>query len=372
MQKIIENISYENLNNELVGRVDIPDLTSRSSIIVNESQEALFYKDGQALDLFDSGRHEINTESLPLFKKIFKNLFGTKSAIPCIVYYISKVNVMDLMWGTPSPITLEDPKYHLIVNVGANGTMGVRIVDSRKFVVKIVGQMPSWSADEIKRAIKGVMLVNIKNCISNAIIREGVSILEIQTHLLSLSETIKKAINDIIVPELGVELINFYINTISATESDLAILKETRERYMSAMTDIDIEAIKTVRMGQAQAQSRAAQGFTYADERRFDVLEGAAKNEGVSGTFMGAGMGLGMGAGLGASIGGAAAKTSEALTASANMVCPKCNASVPAGSKFCPQCGEKMEPIAKFCPQCGTKIADNAKFCPQCGTKIGE
>ena len=371
--KILENISYESGNLELVGRVDIPDLNTRSSIIVNESQEAIFYKDGQALDLFASGRHEITTESLPLFVKIFRNLFGSRSVIPCSVYYVNMVHVLDMNWGTPSSIPLEDPKYHLIVNVGSNGTMGVRVVDSRKFVVKIVGQMTSLAADEVKRDLKGVLMANIKNSISNAIIKEGISILEIQTHLLSLSESIRKAVNEKIVPEYGIELINFYINTIAASDSDLAVLKETRERYMSAMTDIDIETIKTVRMGQAQAQARAAQGYTYADERKFDILEGAAKNEGTAGTLMGAGMGLGMGAGLGAGIGGAMSQTSQALSEQKpEGKCPACGADVPAGSKFCPGCGNKMAPAARFCPECGAKVPPTAKFCNECGTKIGE
>ena len=248
MSKILELISYEGTNAELIGKVNIPDLQSKSAIIVNESQEALFYKDGQALDLFLSGRHEITTDSLPLFKRIFKHLFGTKSALPCIVYFINKVNVLDMNWGTPSAITLEDPKYKLLVNVGANGSMGVRVVDSRKFVVKIVGQAQSFTVEETKRAMKGVMMAYIKDCIANVIIKEGISILEVQTQLLALSSKIQKAINGVIVPELGIELVNFYLNNIAADEADLAILKQTRERYMSAMTDIDIEAIKTVRM----------------------------------------------------------------------------------------------------------------------------
>lgn len=371
--KVLESISYESSNTELVGRVDIPDLNTRSSIIVNESQEAIFYKDGQALDLFASGRHEVSTETLPLFKRLFRNLFGTTAVIPCSVYYVNKVNVLDMNWGTPSSIALEDPKYHLIVNVGSNGTMGVRVVDSRKFVIKIVGQMTSLVAEDVKRALKGVMMANVKNSISNAIIKEGLSVLEIPTHLLSLSEIIKKAVNETIVPEYGVELINFYINTISASDSDLAMLKQTKERYMSAMTDIDIETMKTVRMGQAQAQARAAQGYTYADERTFNVLENAAKNEGTAGTLMGAGMGLGMGAGIGAGIGGAMSQTANALSGKdAAGKCPACGAFVPPSSKFCPECGSRTAPVTKFCPECGAKVPLNAKFCNECGTKIGE
>lgn len=276
MAREIELISYESNNQELVGKINIEDLKTKSNIIVNESQEALFYKDGQALDLFTAGRHELKTDSLPIFKRIFKSLFGTNSPLPCTVYFINKVNVLDMNWGTPSPITLEDPKYHLIVNVGANGSMGVKIADSRKFVIKVMGQINSVSVDDIKRSIKGVMVANIKDCISNVIIKQGVSILEIQTQLLSLSEKMQKEINDRIIEEWGIELVNFYFNNITASDSDLEVLKQTREKYMSSMNDIEIESTKTLRVGQAEAQVKLQQGLIDA---QIMIAQGKAEKE---------------------------------------------------------------------------------------------
>ncbi|HML03796.1 MAG TPA: zinc ribbon domain-containing protein, partial [Candidatus Bathyarchaeia archaeon] len=59
--------------------------------------------------------------------------------------------------------------------------------------------------------------------------------------------------------------------------------------------------------------------------------------------------------------------------AAALIICPKCNARVPATSKFCPECGTTLEPpdeAAKKCPKCGHSVSAAAKFCPECGTKF--
>lgn len=42
------------------------NLTTKSQLIVNESQETVLYKGGQALDVFGSGRHTLTTENIPI------------------------------------------------------------------------------------------------------------------------------------------------------------------------------------------------------------------------------------------------------------------------------------------------------------------
>lgn len=52
------------------------------------------------------------------------------------------------------------------------------------------------------------------------------------------------------------------------------------------------------------------------------------------------------------------------------ITCPKCGASVPAGSKFCLNCGERMSLNSSFCPECGASVPAGAKFCSECGYRI--
>ena len=359
---LLDVIKYVGDNNVLVHRSEIEDFNSKSQLVVDESQEAIFYKDGQALDLFGPGKHSLTTQNLPLLRKLVGSLFGGKTPYPCTVYFINKVSVMDVLWGTDTPIPLEDPKYHLLINVRANGTMVLRIKDSRKFVVGICGQLSDFTVDGVKKGIKGAIMMIIKNAIAKAIAVEGVSILEINAHLDSLSKNALARINEEI-EYYGIALERYYINAISCTPEDLQELKAAKAKAASMIVEAE-----------AKAKSREIQGYDYRTERQFDVLQEAAGNEGgAAGTMIGAGVGLGVGFGLGGAVGQVAKDSMIPNQAPANSVkCAKCGADIPAGSKFCPNCGNKVETQAanKFCPNCGNKLEPGAKFCPNCGQKL--
>ena len=370
-------IKCETDNFQLVTKSTIENFNAKSQLVVNESQEALFYKDGQALDLFASGRHSLDTENLPFLKRIFGKIFGGTTPFTCEVFFINKVSVMVIPWGTDSPIVLEDPKYHLIVGVRANGQTGIRVKDSRKFVVKVVGQLREYTVENVRRAIKGAMMSLVKETIASTIVNQGVTILEISTRLSELSELMQVRLNEKL-DDLGLEVQHFYVGTIFAGDNDLAKLREAKERRLEVMNEAELEAYKMGVLSEARAKARAVEGYTYQEERKFDVLEGAANNTGASGNIVGAGIGLGMGFGMmgevhkatGQMLGGT--QNASAPVAQGGAVCPNCGASVGASAKFCPECGTKIEKKKKFCPECGNPVEPGSKFCGECGTKIGE
>ena len=387
-------IRYVGDNNTLVYKFSCPDLTNKSQLIVDESQEALFYKNGQALDLFPSGRHTLSTENLPFLKRVFAGLFNKGKPFPCDIYFINKVHVLDVIWGTDSPIEMEDPRYAIFIGVRANGQTGLRITDARRFVTKVVGQLPECTVDSVRRAVKGMLIAAVKEQIAIAIVEKKISILEITAHLSEISDTLLERLNARI-EDLGIRLDHFAINSIAASDGDLDALKAAKAavqtEMLKGMTQADIDyyketkmgeaqALNTLKMGDALARSRAMQGYTYQDERRFDVLETAAKNEGGAG-FVNMGVGLGMGVGLAGNVGhmtkemlseaeaGAVPTATPAPAGTAS--CSACGAEIPADAKFCMNCGEKQAPRALFCPECGTQCAPGAKFCMSCGTKLG-
>ena len=365
-------INQEMNNSELVVRQKLEDLTTKSQLIVYESQEAIFFKNGQALDLFGAGRHELTTENLPLMKKLFAGIFGGKTPFPCDVFFVNKVNILDFIWGTDSPIDLADPKYSMLVGVRANGQTAIRISDSRRFITKISGMLYEYTTNELKRTIKGLMMAPIKECIAQTIIEKGVSILEITPKLTEISQNIQLKLNAMI-ESLGITVENFNVNAILASDGDLDALKKAKSDMLTEMNAADIEAYKMEKLSIARARARATEGFTYQEERRFDILEGAAKNESASGGLINMGVGLGVGAGVVKEVGSMAASiTNPAATPSASSssaVCSDCGATIPNGAKFCPNCG-KARPVNRFCPECGTKATEGSKFCAECGTKL--
>ena len=365
---LLNVIEQEMTHEQLVVRHHIEDFNVKSQLIVYESQEALFYKNGQALDLFGPGRHELKSENLPFFKRIFSHLFDGKNPLPCEVYFINKVNVLNVLWGTDSPIPLEDPKHPLLLHVRANGQTGIRVTDSRRFAVKVVGQLKEFTVDEVRRSIKGMMMSSIKESIATTIIENGISITEIATKLSELSITIQAKLNACIA-DLGITLDHFAINAIIPSEGDLEALKKIKDLN----SEVDAEAYRIRKLGEARAHARNAEGYTYQDERRFDVLETAAQNEGATGAFMNMGMGFGMGTGVGKAVNTMAENLQQPATptpTAGTKTCPQCNGVVPANAKFCSNCGQPMPQGPRFCPECGTKCVENSKFCSNCGTRL--
>lgn len=366
----LDVIKYVGDNNVLVAKSHIENFNTKSQLIVNESQEALFYKDGQALDLFLSGRHSLNTDNLPFFKRLFGKIFNKQTPFDCEVFFINKVMALEIQWGTAEPFALDDPRVGMTINVRANGQTGIRVVDSRKFVVKVVGQLSEYTVDNVKRAIKGAMMMCVKDCIARTIINNNVSILEISAKLREVSEMIRLELNKDL-EDLGLEAVHFYANNIAANPEDLKVYRELQIEWARGQQKAKLRAIE----GQGEAAFRQAQGYTYQDQMNAEILKAAASNQGMAGATMGAGMGVGLGFGFGQQMGNTMGQQfgqqpQSQQAPQQNMIqCSECGGQVVAGAKFCPNCGKPIVPKKKFCMNCGNELASDAKFCPNCGSK---
>jgi len=372
----LDVIKCETDNNMLITKSTVENFNTKSQLIVNESQEALFYKDGRALDLFGPGRHSLNTDNLPFIKRLYGAIFGGNNAFACEVIYINKVSVLDIFWGTDAPVVIEDPKYHLIVGVKANGQTGLRIKDSRKFVVKVVGQLREFTVEAVRKTIKGLLLSSVKEVIASTIVEQNITVLEISTRISELSFAVQSKLN-VALDDLGIEVLHFHIAGIAGDETDLAKLREVKERQLSLMSEADMEAYKIQKIGLTETDVEAYKlqrlGYTYQEKRKFDVLETAAQNNSTAGGMINAGLGLGVGLGVideTKRMTASAVNPSPAPAQSASRACPACQSQVPKLSKFCPECGQQLPPEVKFCAECGSKLSPGSKFCPECGTKI--
>ena len=97
------------------------DLRVGSQLVVYPSQTAFFVKGGIICDEFTSGTHTIKTENIPLLNKIINLPFGGNSPFQAEVWYVNHISKLDMKWGTPQPLQVEDPRYHIVVPVRAFG-----------------------------------------------------------------------------------------------------------------------------------------------------------------------------------------------------------------------------------------------------------
>lgn len=101
--QIVDIIKYDgNDNNKqwLIYKYPSDEFVLGSQLIVNQGQEALFFRGGQALDLFGAGTHTLSTANLPLLNNFVKILFGGKTPFTAEVYFINKTVNLNMKWGT--------------------------------------------------------------------------------------------------------------------------------------------------------------------------------------------------------------------------------------------------------------------------------
>ncbi|MFC1522778.1 SPFH domain-containing protein [Elusimicrobiota bacterium] len=357
---IIDRVKYDGPRDVFVWRWAQADLSWGTQVIVNQSQEALFYKGGQALDLLKPGTHTLRTANIPLLRSLIKIPFGGETPFAAEIYYINKATNLNLKWGTKEPIPILDPKYNVFLPIRAFGQMGIRISDSRKFIVQLAGTSPEFDKDAITEYFRGVILTKSKDYIAEQIIKQKINLLEISAFLEEISQELHKKLSQDFA-RFGVTLATFYLNSINVPEEDETVKK--LKKVLAEKAEYDI-------LG----------GDVYKTKRTFDTMETAAGTEGGT---MGGGMGLGMGLGAGAGVGGLmgtmmakgmapAAQSQQPQQPPQQVVtCSACNSAVPATSKFCTNCGKPvMAPSAK-CPTCKGDIPAGAKFCGNCGHKMG-
>lgn len=237
---VVDRIKYDgNFNGFqwLIFKCPSEQFVLGSQLIVNQGQEALLLKGGKALDLFGPGTHTLSTGNLPIFNKLVNLPFGSRTPFTAEIYYVNKTVNLDLKWGTSMPIPLEDPKYGLILNVGAHGQYGITIRDSRLFISHIIGAMPNGSlADQmlIRKYFNGLINAKIKSVIAEYMIKNKISFLEISLYLAELSDTFKNALDDEF-NRFGIEIVNFYCESITPNSDGYKKLCEYKEALLSGI-----------------------------------------------------------------------------------------------------------------------------------------
>jgi hypothetical protein len=355
MADITQIIKYEGDNDTFIWKHPLEDFAAWSQLIVHESQEAIFFLNGQALDLFGPGRHTLDAQNIPLINKILNKPTGDNTPFHCEVYFINKTEQLAIKWGTDSKIQYMEPAYHFPLQIGASGEMGLRVDDSRKLLVKIVGTEKSFGKDAFVQMFRAFLQTRVKPHLAR-IMQEGkISIFETDMHIGELSETLHSQLLDDFA-EYGLVLERFFVTTIAKPDGDRAYEKfkeihlrqyadiaEAQIRQKVSVIEQQTEAQKMVIEAEALAEKRKREGFSYQQERSFDVAEKVAQNEAV-GNYSNLGIGLGMMGGVAGGMGATVAGiTAGALRSTGASPAQNIFAGVVAGGAESPSNPQQQE-----------------------------
>ncbi len=315
MSQIADVIKYEGDNSTFIWKYPKEDFNTLTQLIVHESQEAIFFMNGQALDLFGPGRYTLETENIPMIGKVLNLATGSKTPFHAEVYYVNKTEQMAIKWGTDSKVQYIDPQYGFPLAIGASGEMSLRVCDSRKLLIKLVGTENFLGKEKLVTFFRAFLMMRLKTYIAQVIKTNSINIFEIDENLTLFSDNLKKLLTKDF-EDYGITLERFFITNIVKPDGDrqyekfkelhfrqYADIAEAKLRQQTDVIKAETEAKKIVIDSKAKATKRLQEGYTYQQERGFDVAEKVAENEAV-GQFTNMGVGLGTMAGVGGAIGG--------------------------------------------------------------------
>lgn len=381
MAEIVQIIKYEGDNSTFIWKHPIEDFNTGTQLIVHESQEVIFFMNGQALDLFGPGKHTLESQNIPLIGKFFNRATGDKTPFHCEVYFINKTEQMAIKWGTDSQVEYVEPTYKFPIKIGASGEMSLRADDARKLLVKVVGTENGISQQGLVQKFRAFLMTRIKTYLANLIRENSINIFSIDEQLTNMSDALRVKLSPDF-SDYGLALERFFVTTIVKPEEDRSYQKfkelhfrqyadvaEAQLRQQVGIIEQQTQAQRMVIEAQGLAQKRSAEGYSYQDERGFDVAERVASNEAV-GQMTNMGVGLGMMAGVGGTVGAAVGGMMQ--NTMGDVLRPQAKQEQPTQSSPCPSCGKPLPENAKFCLECGQKVenlADNQMLCPKCGVK---
>lgn len=320
---------------------DRDELMTSSTLVVRESQCAIFMHKGKICDVFGPGTYKLTTENIPFLTKILSLPAGFESRIKAEIYYVNTKQFIGQKWGTQNPIMMRDEEFGTI-RVRGFGIYSFRVVEPKLFMKEVFGTNAVYKVDDVAEQMKPMLI----QAITDSIAESKISALDLAANYKEFANEVLETCNKEIA-DLGLGVTKFVIENIS--------LPEAVEKTLDERTQLGVLEDK---MG------------TYTQKKAADAMLDAANNP--SGGIAGAGVGLGAGLAMGGVFGDALSNVQNKPKAKPVKMatCPACNAEIKAGLKFCPECGNKMPTETKICPDCKAEVKKTAKFCPECGKKL--
>jgi excisionase family DNA binding protein len=279
MARIFDVVEYRSeMMDEIVRRfpeTGVADLRIGSQVIVRESQKAVFFRDGRALDTFGPGRHTIATANIPLLVDFVGKAFGDRTPFTAEVFFVSVREFADRKWGTPQPIIVRNPGMGLgVALLQGFGTYSFQVADAQQFVTQIVGSQGIYRTTDIENRLRTMLLSKLQDLLGETTARASV------VELIGLTEELgagvrAKAQDDFAA--IGLVLKSFYIGNLKPSDKSAEELR--------AMGMLDMQ--------------------TYTQLQAADALRDAAQNpSGGAGLTAGIGAGMGIGNVLSQSLSG--------------------------------------------------------------------
>ena len=265
----------EDANGTLVWRFPMAEMEIQNgaSLVVRESQIAVFVNEGQVADVFGPGTYKLTTQTLPVltYLKNWDKLF--ESPFKSDVYFFSTRQQIDQKWGTPQPITIRDKDFGA-VRLRAFGNYAYRVADPKRFHTEISGTRASYPASDLDGQLRGLVLQNI----SNAIAGSGLPFLDLAANQVMFADALAKELQPAFA-KLGLQLEALTVQNLSLPE--------------------ELQKILDQKIGMGMVGNDMGKFMQYQTAQAIPQFAAAAGQAGSGGSIAGDAMGLGAGMAMG-------------------------------------------------------------------------
>ena len=314
---------------------DRDEIMTSSTLVVRESQCAIFMHKGQIADVFGPGTYKLETQNIPFLTKLLSLKYGFESPIKADVFYVNTKQFVGQKWGTQNPIMMRDAEFGN-VRLRGFGVYSFKVEDAKVFMKEMFGTNALYTVADVAAHVKPILIQGI----TDAVAESKISALDLAANYREFSADVLKAC-EADFAAVGLKLCSMVIENIS--------LPEDVEKALDERTKLGVLSDK---MG------------TYTQYQAANAMRDAAQNP-SGGNLAGLGVGLGAGAAVGNVFAGSLNTVdTPRQPLEPKVQCVHCGAEIKKGAKFCPECGKSQ---LNLCPKCGKEVALNAKFCPECG-----
>lgn len=327
------------------------NLSTFTQLIVRESQEAVLFSKGQIIGKFGPGKHTLSTENLPILRNLFGIPFGKKNPFTAEVWFVNRVMPLNINWKTNS-MRFHDPDYGEMVPLIAEGRYGLKVDNAERFLIKLVGTLPSFNTAQLTDHFYGELVAKTKSIIISYMQTNFIGIKSVSAYLEPLSKFLEIPMKEF-WESYGMELIGFYVTAV-----DIDTSTEEGRKISAALSDRTAQNIAGYTWQQKQTFGVANNAFASGGDMGIlgaVMMTGAMANNNMTSMMMQqpqAGMHN--------------TQQPQPMNKRKEVFCSNCAKKYPSTAKFCPHCGDKNNP----CPVCGTDNAETARRCVSCGVEL--